>query len=117
MNLRTTVIDSYISTSGGIHVAASPGRDPSLRARGIGTTFAAGFMLEREAAGGWNLGCGQGHLMQLARECGYTHVEGVDASPEMVDLARHAGAECQGGRCVRSLARSPCGSVDVVSCF
>lgn len=55
-------------------------------------TFAPLLPADRGAAI-LEIGCGDGALMTAARRLGYKSVEGIDASPQQVELCRRAGLE------------------------
>ena len=40
-----------------------------------------------------DLGCGRGRLLHFFKELGYTHIQGVDISPEQVSLAKEISAD------------------------
>ncbi|HUF26444.1 MAG TPA: class I SAM-dependent methyltransferase [Gemmatimonadaceae bacterium] len=65
-----------------------------------------------------DLGCGHGSLLHVARGEGYQNVEGIDVSPEQVELAERLGiAGVRHGDVMDEIARCGDGVVDVVITF
>lgn len=49
------------------------------------------WLPERKDAAILDVGCGEGHLLDWLRGLGYSKLEGIDASPQMVEAAAKAG--------------------------
>ena len=65
-----------------------------------------------------DLGCGHGALLHFAREAGYTHLRGIDGSPEQVAAARRLGIDgVEEGDLRDALATQADASLDVVIAF
>jgi SAM-dependent methyltransferase len=65
-----------------------------------------------------DLGCGHGALIYVARQMGYRHVRGVDASPEQVAAARGLGIiDLQHADAMEALGKECDSSLDCVVCF
>lgn len=72
---------------------------------------------EREATV-LELGCGHGALLYALQQAGYSHVRGVDGSPEQVQAAERLGiAGVVLGDLVQTLAQTSGASLDVVIAF
>src|SRR3954464_16066111 len=54
-----------------------------------------------------DIGCGRGELLYMLRERGYGHAEGIDVSPEQVQVARGRGLEITQGDFMPFLAGRP----------
>lgn len=62
-----------------------------------------------------DLGCGHGALLYFLSRAGYTRIEGVDTSPEQIELAHQLGiSQAQLGDVAEFLARHADGSLDAV---
>ena len=114
---RTLVLDSYLSQSNGIH---RPLDDADYRqfARAYAYHLRGWVPSPKPAAGAWlDLACGQGALMLLARQLGFSRVEGVDVSDEMLASARARGLLAHAGDVATFLAATPSAQWDVISLF
>lgn len=112
-SLRDRVLDAYVSTSPGVHRPA----ETSIVDRYIRSYqwYLRGWL---DARGAWlDLGCGQGSLLELAKRSGCDPVLGVDASPEMVEVALARGHQVQLGRAMDFLRSEREARWDVVSLF
>lgn len=74
------------------------------------------FPVER-AARILDLGCGDGLLLRSLGRHGYSHVRGVDTSPEQVERAAARGSVAVCGNLIDVLAAAPDTSEDVVIAF
>jgi len=79
--------------------------------------YLRGWLNPKERSRWLDLGCGQGHLMRLAKSIGYPWVEGIDASPEMVAIARKGDLFVRQADVLRALDSLVEGSFSVISCF
>ena len=116
MSLRKAVLDHYLSSSRGIHQPLSQAESAAYSA--AYTRYLAGWLPPDLNSRWLDLGCGQGHLMDLAhRSLGYREVSGVDLSPEMVAQARQRGYEVAETDVLSALDGFPANSAGVISCF
>jgi 2-polyprenyl-3-methyl-5-hydroxy-6-metoxy-1,4-benzoquinol methylase len=113
--LREVVLNAYITTSQGIHTHLSEAEVASYRR--AYARYLRGWLRPSPGARWLDLGCGQGHLLQLARTTGYDITEGVDWSEEMLAAARAAGLNVWQGDAFEAAAAAAPESCDVVSCF
>ncbi|MEV4643691.1 class I SAM-dependent methyltransferase [Saccharopolyspora sp. NPDC049357] len=63
-----------------------------------------------------DLGCGTGRTGQWLREHGVEHIDGVDVTPEMLDLARRRGAHERLEEADATATGLPGGAYDLVIC-
>lgn len=80
---RAPLYNAYVTTG-----MDSPDRKLSHRAL---THDVLRRLSDRPNASILDVGCGNGSLLDLARQCGYTRLAGVDISPEQVAIARDRG--------------------------
>ncbi len=83
---RSKIYESYITTG-----SASCDQTTLERRRPHLAMIVSRFFPKDRAARICDLGCGHGALIKVAREFGYSHIEGVDVSPEQVQAARELG--------------------------
>lgn len=114
-SLRSVVLEHYISTSNAVHCLATADQiDSYVRAY---LQYLRPWLPERPKGKWLDLGCGQGGLMCLAREHGYSEVEGSDLSPEMLTTARANGLNVRKEDVFATVARTAPDSCAVISCF
>lgn len=94
--LRASLYESYVDNLYGWQNDLSP-EGFEKRVRSQARSFGPLLPAEREARI-LELGCGDGALLVGTRRLGYQSIEGVDASPQQVELCRRAGLEvaCDG---------------------
>jgi 2-polyprenyl-3-methyl-5-hydroxy-6-metoxy-1,4-benzoquinol methylase len=114
-DVRDEVIARYLSTSAGIHRRAD-------RADREAFARAYRWYLERwlpsDTSLPWvDLGCGQGQLMSLAHEAGFSAVVGVDMSSEMLAGCRELSLDVVQEDAAEFIRRSEPESFGVVSAF
>lgn len=111
---RKRLYDSYVS-SGQAQLAGS---DPHARYQASGPgirRYIERFMPPDKSVKVLDLGCGAGGFLYWLRQAGYTNIQGVDMSAEMVGAAHRAGmAEVALGDMHQTLAETPEGSIDVI---
>jgi SAM-dependent methyltransferase len=114
-DVRTEVIDRYISSSAGVHRrSTTEERDAFIVA--YRWHFRDWLPDDRSAA--WlDLACGQGQLMSLALKCGFTNVIGVDLSAEMLSACEEMGLRIYREDAIACARRLPTGAYGVVSAF
>lgn len=114
-SLRDEVLARYISTSQGIHRQAS-----SVEVSAFVATHKRYLRdwIPSDPMGRWlDLACGQGQLLRLAVSLGYSDVEGVDLSDEMLAGARRDGLKVRQGDVFETVRAAPSGHYSVISCF
>ena len=75
------------------------------------------FPMDRGAAI-LDLGCGHGALIHFARLAGYSNIEGVDRSPQQIDVARRLGIDgVRQGDLAEAISSMPDSSLDAVLTF
>lgn len=86
-DFRARLLARYVST----HASVSGARDGLARRRPYLERLVRDHFPPSREAEILDLGCGHGALVWAARNLGYAHARGVDASPEQVDAARALG--------------------------
>jgi len=112
--LRAAVLAAYLSSSRGIHRAIGPA-EYAAYSRAY-RWYLRGWLAAGAGRAWLDLGCGQGQLLRLAGELGFA-ARGVDASPEMLAVAERIGLAVEIGDAFAVLAKTPSGSLAVVSAF
>jgi SAM-dependent methyltransferase len=113
--LRALVLQKYSSTSEGPHRRVKPQQFASYISA---YKYYLHGVVPQPPLGPWvDLGCGQGSLLCLAIQQGYTEVLGLDASEEMVASARAAGVPVELADVTHWLATESPHKWGVVSAF
>lgn len=111
---RKRLYDSYV-TSGQAQLGGS---DPLARYTASGPAirrYISRFMPQDKSVRVLDLGCGAGGFLYWLKQAGYTNIQGVDMSAEMVGAAHRAGmSEVALGDLHQVLAETAEGSVDVI---
>ena len=113
---RHRLYDSYLSSLAGRTPRVAAQRIESVRPS-LGRVIARHFPPDR-AARIIDLGCGSGLLLHLAKEAGYTRLEGIDVSPEQVSAAHALGLPwVREGDVLESLRQAPDATYDATVSF
>jgi 2-polyprenyl-3-methyl-5-hydroxy-6-metoxy-1,4-benzoquinol methylase len=108
---RSRLYSAYVSTGQGGQSAHQYFANRQAHLRGIIRRFAP----QDRSVRIFDAGCGDGALLFVLKQSGYTNLGGVDLSSEMVALAHRAGVpEAELGEVCATLSAMPPASLDVV---
>ncbi|MBL8807228.1 MAG: class I SAM-dependent methyltransferase [Rhodospirillales bacterium] len=111
---RQRFLARYVSTHAAVSDAAG---NLDRRWPFLSSLIAGHFPASRDAKI-IDLGCGHGAIVWAARRVGYRNIEGVDASPEQVAMAKTLGIEgVRQGDLMATLRAAPAESFDAVVLF
>lgn len=114
---KTTLYGSYVS-SGHARVWAASAEEQFRLRRGYLKNLIRKHFPQDRACRILDVGCGHGALLYFLQQAGYTNAQGVDGSPEQVELAKNLGvAGVQLGDAMDFLRHCASSSADVVSLF
>lgn len=111
---RKTLYDAYVTTGQATHETGDPNSFATADYPYYKRLIARHLADTEKTARIVDLACGHGDLLQSCRHAGFLNLEGIDNSPEQVDLAHRKGADMVEHASIEDYLDKSNGAFDVV---